>query len=79
MNCTKKKKSLYELERLNVLVQAIRVEENINILINDEAKIKSEIITKLPVLLLSQFEISFELHQNYDVLTPLTNMEDLTN
>jgi len=33
-------KSFYELERLNVLSQATSVEENINILINDEAKIK---------------------------------------
>jgi len=52
-------------------IKSTRVEENTNISFIDEAKITSEIIIKLPILLLSQFEITFELHRNYDVLTQL--------
>jgi len=56
-------------------IKSTRVEENTDISFIDEAKITSGIIiTSYPILLLSQFEITFELHRNYDVLTQLINI-----
>lgn len=50
-------------------IKSTRVEENTNISFIDEAKI----ISKLPILLLSQFEITFELHRNYGRLNLLSS------